>query len=452
LPFGPLGPQDRARFPRLRPGDPTATATVAKEGVMRYVGLDLHKWTVEACALDPDGKVAFRRSVACDRVALEAFARSKQQADDRVAVEATTSTWAVADLLRPFVAAVVGNPLRIKAITRAKVKTDAIDARVLAHLLRCDFLPAVWHPDPATQRLRQVSTDRANLVTDRTRLKNRLTSALAQRLIVPPVERLFTQAGLAWLRAADLPADVRATVDAYLRLFDAVERELAGVDAVLMAAAHRDERARLLMTLPGVAHGVAVAVLTALGDIARFRDGDHAASYLGLVPVTRQSGGRCHHGRITKAGSGHTRAMLVQAAQHAAAHPGPVGAFFRRLAKRKTRNVAVVATDRKLVTVAYLMLKHNEPYRYAKPETVRMKLGQVRRAAGEKPTRSADASEGRLNTVYARAGLPTAKRPDELPAGERRTLTDAGASAFAEEVHAERPWKGRSRREPDPTD
>src|SRR4029077_757537 len=131
-------------------------------------------------------------------------------------------------------------------------------------------------------------------------------------------------------------------------------------------------------------------------------------SYLGLVPVTRQSGGRCYHGPITKAGSGHTRSMLVQAAQHAAGHPGPIGAFFRRLTKRKTRNVAVVATARKLVTIAYLMLKNNEPYRYAKPETVRLKLAAVRRRAGVKRWRSlkpvASPADGRLNTIYARAG------------------------------------------------
>lgn len=73
-----------------------------------------------------------------------------------MAVEATTNTWAVVDLLRPHVGeVVVGNPLQTKAIAQARVKTDKIDARVLAQLLRADFLPAVWQPDPATAHLRQ---------------------------------------------------------------------------------------------------------------------------------------------------------------------------------------------------------------------------------------------------------------------------------------------------------
>lgn len=420
---------------------------------MRFVGLDLHKCTVEACAVDPAGRVVLTRSLACGRAELERFARDELRPDDRVALEATTNTWAVAEILRPHVAqVVVGNPLQTRAIAQAKVKTDKIDARVLAHLLRCDYLPAVWHPDPDTQRLRQLATVRSNLVTDRTRLKNRIHGTLAQALVAPPAGGLFTQAGLAWLAAAELPADPRRAVDGYLRLYAAVERELAEVDGRIMAEAHADPRARLLMTLPGVAHGVAVALLAALGDLSRFRDGDHAASYLGLAPVTRQSGGKCYHGPITKAGSGHTRAMLVQAAQHAASHPGPVGAFFRRLAKKKSRNVAVVATARKLVTIAYLVLKHNEPYRYAKPETVRLKLAAVRRAAGEKRSRSpnpdAPPAEGRLNTIYARAGLPQAQTPDQWPAGERRTLVEAGAAEFAAQVHAEKPRKPRGKKVP----
>ena len=141
------------------------------------------------------------------------------------------------------------------------------------------------------------------------------------------------------------------------------------------------------MTLPGIAHGVAVSLLAALGDVSRFPDGDHAASYLGLTPRTRQSGAKCFHGGMTKAGCPQTRAMLVQAVQTASDHPGPIGAFFRRLRKRKKYNVAVIATARKLVTVAYLMLKHNEPYRYAKPDVVKDKVADCQRKAGQTPSR-----------------------------------------------------------------
>jgi len=415
---------------------------------MRYIGLDLHKQSLEVCALDAKGRRLFRESVGCSRPTLERFGQERLRKDDRLVVEATTNTWAVVEILRPFVAEiVVGNPLQIKAIAQAKVKTDKIDAEVLAHLLRCDYLPAVWQPDAETQRLRHLTTVRSSLIGDRTRIKNRIQSVLAQLLIQPPVKVLFTKQGLTWLRKVELPADARQTIDCHLRLFEAIQAELRQLEDQLMAMAHGNDQVKLLMTLPGVAHGVALTLLAALGDLARFKDGDHAASYLGLVPSTRQSAKRCYHGRITKAGCPQTRAMLTQAAQHAATHPGPIGAFFRRLRKRKSRNVAIVATARKLVTIAYLMLKTNEPYRYAKPATVREKLNDVRRKAEvtsgkSEPKRIAkngtDECASRLNGVYTGAGLPVTRTPDQWPMGERRVLEEAGVMEFAQEVHQPR--------------
>ena len=158
-----------------------------------------------------------------------------------------------------------------------------------------------------------MTTVRSGLVGDRTRLTNRVQGLLAQLLIEPPVNVLFTKPGLEWPPAVDLPPDDRETVDRDLRLYEAVEKELGAVADQLMGQADKSHQAKLLMTLPGVAHGVAMSLIAARGDISRFKDGDHAASNLGLVPMTRQSGGKCYHGRITKAGCARTRAMLTQA-------------------------------------------------------------------------------------------------------------------------------------------
>jgi Transposase len=201
---------------------------------MRFIGLDLHKRALEVCILSEKGTVLARHSLVCEHSALKRFAQEFLQETDKLAVEATTNTWVVAAILRPFVAAiVVGNPLQIKAIAQAKVKTDKIDAEVLANLLRCDFLPDVWNPDPQTQRLRHLTGVRSALVADRTRLKNRIHSTLAGWLIVLPEGGLFTQKGLNWVRQLQLPDDARSTVDRFLRLYDAVEAELEALDVVL---------------------------------------------------------------------------------------------------------------------------------------------------------------------------------------------------------------------------
>jgi len=402
---------------------------------MPIAGLDVHKQVVEACVLDEHGKVRTRQRFACTRESLEAFARRHLDPQSRVVLEATTNTWAIVDVLRPLVGeVVVSNPLRTRAIAEAKVKTDKVDARVLAELLHCDYLPRVWQPDPETRHLRHLTARRAGLVAERTRIKNRLHAIFHQRLMPAPKGDLFDLAGRKWMESVGIDALGRASIDSELRLLDLCEQEIDRLTQAMYTQAGSDPRLKLLVTLPGVDLAVAQALLACLGDVSRFRDADHAASYVGLTPSTRQSADHCYHGPITKRGNRHARWMLVQAAQHLDRHPGPLGVFFRRLATKKGRNVAVVATARKLVVVAYHMLKNNQPYRYAQPAPTQAKLSRLRvRSGGERrrtgPAKGSVArpATGRTRTVpalseiYEQEGLPAL--PEPRP-GETKALAN----------------------------
>ena len=294
--------------------------------------MDLHKDLVVTCIVDETGKVVQRHRWSCTREALEHFGRRFLQAADKVALEATTNTWEVVTILKPFVAeVVVSNPLKTKAIAEAKIKTDKVDAEVLAQLLRCDFLPRVWEPPLATQQLRRATARRAQLVADKTAIKNRIHAVLHQRLLKCPFAALFCGRGRQWLPTLPLETEGRAAIDSDLRLLEVVEREIAQHEHILATHAYGEPQVKLLMTLPGVSLVVAQTLWAVLGDVARFRDADHAAGYLGLVPITRQSGGHCYHGPITNEGHRHARSLLVQAAQSVTNHPGPLGAFFRRV-------------------------------------------------------------------------------------------------------------------------
>jgi hypothetical protein len=217
------------------------------------------------------------------------------------------------------------------------------------------------------------------------------------------------------------------------------------------------------MTIPGVDYCTALTLIAALGDLSRFQDGDHAAAYLGLAPSIKQSAQTCHYGPITKQGNSQARWMLTQSAQNMARHPGPLGIFFRRLAKRKCWNVAVCATARKLVTIAWLMLQHNEPYRYANPTTTQQKLSRLRVAItkehrqaehkGRRPgTRNGAQPLSRrvpsLGTVCEQEGLPPAHGFEQLPAGEQRILKSLGVIEYVTQIHTERrePRRGTLRR------
>lgn len=402
---------------------------------MAVAGLDVHKHVVAACVLDEQGKVRMRTRFACTRGALEAFARQHLDAHSRVVLEATTNTWAIVDILRALVGeVVVSNPLRTRAIAEAKVKTDKVDAQVLAELLHCDYLPRVWQPDEETRQLRHLTARRAGLVAERTRIKNRLHAVFHQRLMPVPKGDLFGQAGREWMKKVRLDGLGRASIDSELRLLEQCEQEIEQLSKTMYGQGGTDPRVKLPITLPGVDVTVAQALLACLGDVSRFRDADHAASYVGLTPSTRQSADHCYHGPITKRGNAHARGMLVQAAQHLDRHPGPLGVFFRRLASRKSRNVAVVATARKLVVIAYHMLKSNQPYRYAQPAPTQAKLSRLRVRSGGSRRRRGPArgsvpprAAGRTRTVpalreiYEQEGLPALA---ELRPGEARRLSD----------------------------
>jgi len=413
---------------------------------MPFAGLDVHRQEIEAVLLNDQGQVLLRQRLPTERAAIERFARQHLYAA-RVALEATTNCWAIAAILEPLCAqVVVSNPLRTRAIAAAKIKTDQVDALVLAQLLRCDYLPGVWSPDEPTRQMRQSATERANLSADRTRVKNRIHAVLHQRLIQPPMDDLFSPRGRAWL--SELPLDElgAAHLQRNLQQLDLIEQQLAAVDQQLARDSYHNPQVKLLLTLPGVDIVVAQALLSSLGDIERFPDPDKAAAYLGLVPSTYQSGNHCYHGRITKQGASHTRWLLTEAAQHIDRHPGPLGVFFRRLAKKKNRNVAVVAVARKLVTIAWHMLKNNEPYRYAQPKTVAAKLSRLRvRATGRKNKgglpkghkRTAQYGSGvrtravpALDSIYAQEQLPSLAplKPGEAAMLAEHHLTDYAAT------------------------
>lgn len=416
---------------------------------MPFAALDLHRKIVHAVVLDDDGQLLHEDRFPATAPALLAFARARLSPQHRLALEATFNTWPVVELLTPFLAeVVVSNPLRTRAIAAAKVKTDRVDARVLAHLLRLDYLPRVWTPDPDTQRLRRLTTERANLVADRTRIKNRVHAVLHHRLLESPHKDLFSPAGLAWLGSLELDPAGRASLDRHLRQLELIGQQLEALERDLARHAWADPRVKLLLTLPGVDYRVAETLLSTLGDVSRFPTPDQAAAYLGLVPSTHQSAEHCYHGPITKQGRGHARWLLVEAAQHLDDHPGPLGVFFRRIARKKNRNVAVVATARKLVEIAWHMLTRNEPYRYALPKSTQAKLSRVRLQAGG-PRKKGGFAKGSnrpeqygagqptrgipsLDQVYAAEQIPPAQ---ELAPGEQSMLARAGLTEFARDIH-----------------
>ncbi len=219
----------------------------------------------------------------------------------------------------------IANPRQVRLIAEARIKTDVIDATVLARLYASGFLPEVWIPDEATLGLRRQVTRRTQIVRQRARLKTIVQSILHAHLVPPcPHADLFGPRGRAWLLAQPLPSDESEAVARHLREYDRLSEDLRVVERELARDALADPNVKRLMTIPGIDMVVAVGLIAAIGPIERFAGPDRLVAYLGLNPSVHQSGdGRPRHGRITKQGRTHARTMLVEAAWQAVAGLGP---------------------------------------------------------------------------------------------------------------------------------
>lgn len=349
----------------------------------RCIGLDVHRDFAQV-AIWQDGVVRDAGRVAMSPEGLRTFADTLGP-DDEVAVEATMNTSAVAVLLMPRCGrVVVSNPLKTRAIAEAKIKTDKVDARVLAELLAADYLPSVWLADDDTRALRRQVARRVHIVRQRTRLKNQVQAVLARNLLPRcPASDLFGQKGRRWLTTQPLPDDEAVTVAALLRQLDFQGEELRLLDAALAEEALRRPDVLRLMTIPGVDMAVAVSLVATVGDFSRFASPNKLVSYFGLNPKVRQSGGLpAVHGHISKQGRAYARGMLVEAAWVASKAPGPLRAYYERIKARRGFQIAVVATARKLAVLCWHLIRTDTDYAFARPSLTAKKQRALELRAG----------------------------------------------------------------------
>ena len=350
----------------------------------RVIGIDIHRTFGEVVFWE-DGRLRPAGRIDMTRTALEGFGKSLL-ATDEVVIEATGNCMAVSRVLSPFAKRVViANPLQVKAIAHAHVKTDKVDAGTLASLYAAGYLPEIWTPDATTERMRRLVARRYQVVRHRTRIKNEVHAILHAHLIPRcPHADLFNRRGRDWLARQPLPDDEQAAIERHVRELDRLGEDLAILDREIAQSTLDDPAIKRLITITGVNLTVAAGLMAAIGDIGRFKSPQKLVSYFGLNPRVRQSGlGAAHHGRISKVGRSHARAMLVEAAWAAAKTPGPLHAFFVRIRARRGHQVAAVAVARKLTVLCWHLLTKEENYLWARPALVANKVRAMELQAGK---------------------------------------------------------------------
>jgi transposase len=256
---------------------------------------------------------------------------------------------------------VLAHPLKVRAIAEARVKTDKVDAHTLAQLLRADLIPRSWIPPKDIRDLRQLVRQRAYLVREAARFKNRIHAEILRRGVRRPenLRTPFSQKSIRWMRSLDIP-----TVTSCLNCLESVQAQVQEINAQLLVEFERRGDAQLIATVPGIGFYGALLILAEVDDVRRFCHPEKLCAYAGLVPTVSQSASSVKYGSISKDGSAYLRWILTESVHvHNKYSPdSQLSRFHARIAKRRGRRVATVATSRKLLRIIYWMLVRHEPF------------------------------------------------------------------------------------------
>jgi len=324
-----------------------------------YLGIDIHKQYAQVAVMDEAGEIV--EEVRVENANLDELAQ--RYAGARAAIEATSNYYHIYDTLSEYLDVTVAHPSKLTLIANTDKKTDRVDAKELARMVRLDSVPESYVPTDEIREARALVRGRQKLVQNRTEFANKIHGLLSDHGITRQVKPLSVS-GRESLRELSLPMPWNELLTSYLTMIETLTEEIERLDAAIEERAGSLAETQLLMTIPGVSYYSALMIYAEVGEIERFDRDKEVVSYAGLNPVIRESGDSRIEGGISKRGSRQLRWILVQCAQTAVhtCQDEYLSRFYDRLAGKKGSQKAIVATARKLLVSIYHMLDRKEVY------------------------------------------------------------------------------------------
>lgn len=331
---------------------------------MEYFGIDVHSKYSEICGLSEEGKVTVRRRIPTTETALRRFFGPRERS--QVTLESGPVTpWVYRLLCELGHDVTVVNPRRVRLIAESTLKTDGIDAEVLARLSRLDlgFLRPVYQRRREAQELRTRLRVRTSLVKSRTSLINAVRGTLrAQGYRVPSCA---AKSFVVRFASMGLKTTLSEAIDPLVTTIGELTDRINGLEKALVAESRSNELLVRLQTVPGVGPLVSLAYMGWVDSPDRFKRSRDVGACLGLRPSLRSSGGHEIRGRITREGDSEMRRLLVQAA-HAALNCRKDSSLKRwgeGLVERLGKGKAVVALARKIAVLLHRLWVTGESFR-----------------------------------------------------------------------------------------
>jgi transposase len=329
---------------------------------MIYIGIDVSSKSFVIHAIDGRKKVVFKGEILPEKRSLLKLLKDLGDESKYVVFEAGNQMkWIAQTLLKiEDVTLHVVHPNELKWISQCNGKTDKVDARKMAELARGDLLPRKVHIVEGTVReLRELLSARQVLQSKRVALINGIRAMMLQEGIKLP-EKFFSRTD--WhdrLEKTSISDATKLIIAAYMKAIEGLSSAEDALEAKVVAIG--DERIKRLESIPGIGKLSSRTLLGALDEASRFDNKKAAAKYGALTPTVYQSGNVTHMGHICRNGRHEIRRVLLQCAHTVARMKNfeskPLREFFERIHKRRGKKIAVVALARKLLTIAYGVLK-----------------------------------------------------------------------------------------------
>jgi transposase len=251
-----------------------------------YIGLDIHEANLTGTAMRKDGTVEFHGSFPNTREATQCFLSGIPSPQVKIAIEACGLWRGVYMMLSDLgYHVVMANPLKTHQIVGAK-KTDKVDSKALADLLRTGYLPQVYIPTEDVLLLRDAARHRRRLVSTRQRLQCMTKSYLLRDGIKFPDR---------WNKEAmEFYRNVGSHIAHFINIIETINSQIKDIEKEIRGIARNSHLAGILQTVPGIAEFSSLMILGEIGDVKRFPDPKNLVSYAGLCPGIYQSGTRSY--------------------------------------------------------------------------------------------------------------------------------------------------------------
>jgi transposase len=315
----------------------------------KYVGMDVHKATIAVSVAEANGgEVRYHGEIENTPEAVAKLVRQLRKGDAQLSFcyEAGPCGYGLHRQLTDlgWDCHVVA-PSLIPRKAGDRVKTDRRDSLMLARLHRAGELTAVWVPDDAQERLRDLTRAREDMKSLQLKAKQRLSAFLLRYGKSYAGKTNWTQAHFRWLEQIKFQPVQQIVFQEYVDTVKMLSKRVDALDQQLEGAARASVFWSViegLMALRGVNLLTAVTIVAEIGDLQRFGSAPQLMAYLGVVPSEHSSGATKSRGGITKTGNGHVRRVLVEAAW-TYRHPARKTKHLERRAERTSDAVQEIA-------------------------------------------------------------------------------------------------------------